>query len=241
MTDSDTIVETFTELAPRYEETMDRELQELWGIAYPNFVGEIVNTMPVKDGDLVLDVATGTARIPLAFLQLPARPRYVVGLDITQAMLQEGKADIQARHLTGKLHLVCGSAMEMPFASERYDLITCGLGMHHLHVADTLHEMSRLLKSGGTLLLVAVSAPCLWRIFPVSLILRLVIFGFFWLTNSRARAWAESTAVGNIHTADEWQAILSDLGFSHITVRSEFTGRRPWYPNSLMIKARKGA
>ena len=240
MVDTENIVETFTELAPRYEETMDGELQELWGIAYPDFVNDIVESIPVQEGDLVLDVATGTARIPLAFLRQAAVPCHVVGLDITPAMLQGGLVDIRARSLTDKLHLVCGSAMEMPFADGLYDVITCGLGMHHLEVSRTLCEMGRLLKEGGNLVLVAVCAPRLWRIFPVSVILRLAVFVYFWLTNNRARARAESSAVGNIHTAEEWRQILADLGFSNIIVRSEFVGRRFWYPNSLMINARKG-
>lgn len=240
MVDTENIVETFTELAPRYEETMDSELRELWGIAYHDFVNDIVETIPVQEGDLVLDIATGTARIPLAFLRQAAVPCRVVGLDITPAMLQGGVADIRAHDLADELHLVCGSAMEMPFAYGVYDLITCGLGMHHVDVSRTLFEMSRILKAGGNLVLVAVCAPRLWRIFPVSTLLKLVVFVYFWLTNSRSRAWAESSAVGNIHTAGEWRQILSDHGFSNITVRSEFVGRRFWYPNSLMIKARRG-
>lgn len=219
---------------------MDSELRELWGIAYHDFVNDIVETIPVQEGDLVLDIATGTARIPLAFLRQAAVPCHVVGLDITPAMLQGGLADTRAHSLTDKLHLVCGSAMEMPFTHGVYDLITCGLGMHHVDVSRTMLEMSRILKAGGNLVLVAVCAPRLWRIFPVSAILQLAVFLYFWLTNSKARGWAESSAVGNIHTADEWRQILSDHGFSNITVRSEFVGRRIWYPNSLMIKARRG-
>jgi demethylmenaquinone methyltransferase/2-methoxy-6-polyprenyl-1,4-benzoquinol methylase len=240
MKDTGIIVETFTELAPRYEQTMDSELQELWGISYCDFVSNIVEMIQVREADVVLDVATGTARIPLTFLRQLAVPRCVVGLDITPAMLQGGLADIQSLKLTEKLHLVCGSAMAMPFADGLYDLITCGLGMHHLEVTRTLREMGRLLKTGGNLVLVAVCAPRLWRIFPVSVLLRFAVFAVFWLTNNRARAWAESAAVGNIHTAGEWQQILSDLGFSRIDMRSEYIGRRFWYPNSLMIKASKG-
>ena len=163
MAGSDAIVEAFTELAPHYEETMDGELRELWGIAYQDFVNDIVETIPVTEGDLVLDVATGTARIPLAFLRKAATPCRVVGLDITSAMLQGGLTDIRARCLTDRVHLVCGSAMEMPFADELYDLITCGLGMHHMDVSRTLLEMRRKLKEGGDLVLVTVCAPRLWR------------------------------------------------------------------------------
>ena len=34
MARNDVLIEALTELAPHYEETMDRELQELWGLGY---------------------------------------------------------------------------------------------------------------------------------------------------------------------------------------------------------------
>jgi len=46
-------------------------------------------------------------------------------------------------------------------------------------------------------------------------------------------------ALPNIRTATEWQALLSQCGFSEIEVVAEFPGRRLWYPAVLTLKATK--
>ena len=240
MTRKDVVIEAFTELAPRYEQTMDRELQELWDLGYDEFVNRLVETMSVEDGDAVLDVATGTARIPLALASKTEARAQITGLDITLAMLRHGLTNIGGRGLASRIKLVCASAMAMPFVNGTFDLVICGLGMHHMDVSQTLLEMRRVLKETGNLVLVSVGALPSWRSSWRSALMKMLTFLYFRLTHRSPRAWAEVAAFSNIHTVDEWRGILSDFGFTKVRISAEFLGRRFGYPNALTMKAAKG-
>ena len=75
------VLDAFTELAPQYETTMNHELDLLWGVSYSEFIGSFIDTVPLDDGARVLDVATGTAMIPLEVTRRAPGVSHVVGLD----------------------------------------------------------------------------------------------------------------------------------------------------------------
>ena len=60
MEEKETIVEAFTELAPRYEYIVDKELQKFWGWSYQSFIDNLIASTPTSSGDRILDIATGT-------------------------------------------------------------------------------------------------------------------------------------------------------------------------------------
>ena len=165
MTGNDVVIEAFTEMAPQYEEVVDQELRRVWGFSYREFVDWLIEAIPVRDGDLVLDVATGTARIPLALAAKTKVESRIVGLDITPAMLEYGRRDVDAKGLTPRIKLVCASAMAMPFVEGVFDKVICGLGTHHMDVPQMLSEMNRVLRAGGELVLADVAASPYWK-FP---------------------------------------------------------------------------
>ncbi len=100
MDDHDVVIEAFTAMAPQYEEVVDQELRKVWGFSYREFVDWLIEAISVRDDDLVLDVATGTARIPLALVARTKVESRIVGLDITPAMLEYGRRDVDAKGLT---------------------------------------------------------------------------------------------------------------------------------------------
>jgi ubiquinone/menaquinone biosynthesis C-methylase UbiE len=237
---SDVVIEAFTDLAPRYENAMHQELQELWGLSYRDFIHRLVGIVPVGGGEVILDVATGTARIPITMANQVAPGRAAIGLDITPAMLQQGLANIAASGLNEGVSLVCASALNMPFAAGIFDVAVCGLAMHHMEGPRVLPEIRRVLKDGGRLIMACVGAPSVWRSFVGSALLRI---GTLWYsrTHGGARAQAEADAVPNLRTAEEWQKMLSDLGFGALELVASLAARRPWYPDALVIRAIKGA
>lgn len=109
-------------------------------------VDRIVPTAPTR----LLDVATGTAGVAL---QLTARTdAFVTGLDLTEAMLRRGGANVEASRANGRVTLVAGRAEELPFPNASFD----GLTFTYLlrYVADpaaTLRELARVLKPGGAM------------------------------------------------------------------------------------------
>jgi len=234
------IVEAFTELAPRYERTMDRELRFMWGLGYRDFVRRLVRAAEIREGSCVLDLCTGTAVIPLSLGAETGVDVRVVGLDLTPAMLQQGARGIAQAPARSRISLVCGSAMAIALADGSVDAVTCGLGMHHLDVRRTLIEIRRVLAPGGCLILGLVGVPALWRTSWGGRIVLGGIRAFYRLTHGGPRAQAETEAFYNIHTEVEWREILPAYGFDDIAI-TEIPSRWRWGPSALFVKAELAA
>jgi demethylmenaquinone methyltransferase/2-methoxy-6-polyprenyl-1,4-benzoquinol methylase len=97
----------------------------------------------------VLDVATGTAGVALQLVdRTPAR---VVGVDLTEAMLRRGQANVAEAGRRDRVALVAGRGERLPFPDASFDALTFTYLLRY--VADpqaTLTELSRVVKPGGT-------------------------------------------------------------------------------------------
>lgn len=101
---------------------------------------------------LVLDVATGTGRLPLTLLEQWDFHGHVIGLDLSRQMLFQ--AAVKLAHYAGTYDLVWDTAMDLPFVDASFDLVTCLEAWEFLpHLVNALHEIVRVLKPGGWLLL----------------------------------------------------------------------------------------
>ena len=231
----DVVVEAFTELAPRYEETIDWEVREFCGLGYREFIGHMVGRVPIENAGEILDVACGTAVSSIEIAGKAGPTSHVVGLDITPAMLEYGARNLE--HLTppGRISLVCASGMDLPLAAEAFDVVVCGLGTHHMDVGRLVSELRRVLKDGGRLVMADMAAPEHWRKLWGRVIMRTAVEGFRFLRKS-PRAQAEADAFTSIHTAREWRSILAAAGFGKIEM-TEWPPRRFWYPSALLMDA----
>jgi ubiquinone/menaquinone biosynthesis C-methylase UbiE len=235
MADSETVVEAFTQLAPSYEETVDRELRDFLGLGYQQFIDRLVSLTAISERDTVLDVATGTALIPISVADMLGAEGQAVGLDITPAMLRYAQDNVEASDLASRVSLVCASGLEIPFVENTFDVVICGLGTHHMDVPRMLREMRRVLKRGGRLLLADVGASPSWRSWWGKVTLGLLLVRYS-LTQSRERTRAELDAYSNVRTLAEWRTLLSESVFAGVEI-DELRGRRMWYPHAFIIRA----
>lgn len=96
--------------------------------------------------EAALDVACGPGTFALQFVP---RVRAVVGLDVTPALLAQAYAAACAAGVSN-LSLVCGDAVSLPFASDSFDIISCGYSLHHMSdAAAVLREFARVVRRGG--------------------------------------------------------------------------------------------
>ena len=107
----------------------------------------------------VLDVATGTADLPLMLTDLDPQVR-VTGVDIATEMLSRGR--IKAQHHPGaaRIELATGNALALPVAGASVDAVTIAFGIRN--VADyrrALDEMHRVLRPSGALAILEFSLP----------------------------------------------------------------------------------
>lgn len=100
---------------------------------------------------LVLDVATGTGRLPAALLGAPRFSGRVIGLDISTGML--GKAAEKLSRFGNRAVLLHQKAMPLPFPDSTFDALSC-LETVELLADQGAHfrEFLRVMKPGGILL-----------------------------------------------------------------------------------------
>jgi demethylmenaquinone methyltransferase/2-methoxy-6-polyprenyl-1,4-benzoquinol methylase len=113
---------------------------------------------------LVLDVASGTAGVAI---QLAARTRArVVGVDLTEAMLRQGQANVADAELSRSIGLVAGKAEQLPFPDASFDALTFTYLLRYVDDPQAvLTELGRVVKPGGTMASLEFCVPpsAFWR------------------------------------------------------------------------------
>ena len=107
----------------------------------------------------VLDVATGTADLPLMLTALDPQVR-VTGIDIATEMLARGRVKAQRRPGGERIELRPGNALALPVAGASVDAVTIAFGIRN--VADyrtALCEMHRVLRPSGSVTILEFSLP----------------------------------------------------------------------------------
>lgn len=105
------------------------------------------------DAIKVLDIGTGTARIPILMCQ--QRPQYLItGIDLAQSMLIIGQRNVAAAQLTQRIKLERVDSKRMPYPDLEFDMLVSNSLVHHL--PDPLSffgEVKRIIKPGGAMLI----------------------------------------------------------------------------------------
>ena len=237
MTKNENIIEAFTEIAPKYEEVLDAEMSRFWGWSYYGFIDNLINLTPINNEQKILDIATGTAVIPIKLLNKIGE-KNIHGLDITHSMLLQANQKLTENSYNEIVKLTCASAMEMPYANQSFDLVFCGLATHHMNVSTLVEEVSRILRIGGKLSFADVSSSKLWIIPGIKWVLRIFTFIYYMIVEDPNRAWAEAGAVSNVRTAEEWHSQLESLNFTNISIK-KLESKHFWIPSPLVIQAEK--
>jgi demethylmenaquinone methyltransferase/2-methoxy-6-polyprenyl-1,4-benzoquinol methylase len=99
----------------------------------------------------------------------PAHAQRVVGVDFSSAMLQIGKEKVCRTAEFASIALVRADATRIPLADASIDATTIGFGIRNVEQpASACREIARVLRSGGTLVILEFSlprAPALRRIY----------------------------------------------------------------------------
>ena len=101
----------------------------------------------------VLDVACGTGDLSLTLFEITGVG--VVGTDFCRPML-----DIAAGKTSGRIRLIEGDALDLPFRDGTFDAATIAFGLRNLsNVESGVAELSRVLKPGGWVAVLEFSRP----------------------------------------------------------------------------------
>jgi ubiquinone/menaquinone biosynthesis C-methylase UbiE len=116
----------------------------------------MLKDLPVSRDAEALDIATGTGEFARALAPHVAK---VIGLDATDAMLEQGKKFI-AQAGIDNVSFEKGIVQELPFEDERFDIVSSRYAFHHF--ADpkpVISEMARVCKTGGHVIIVDIVVP----------------------------------------------------------------------------------
>ena len=111
----------------------------------------------------ILDVATGTADFAIEALRL--NPKKIIGIDISETMLEHGRKKVAKKKLEHIIQLQQGDSENLPFADNTFDAITVGFGVRNFeNLEKGLSDMKRVLKTGGSIAILEFSKPTLFPI-----------------------------------------------------------------------------
>jgi demethylmenaquinone methyltransferase/2-methoxy-6-polyprenyl-1,4-benzoquinol methylase len=143
----------FAAIAPRYDllnHLLSLNADRLWR----RFTVKQLKPVLQRPGALALDLCCGTADLALELGQY-AR---VIGLDFCHPMLVLGQEKLDRRQ--APVALAEGDALNLPFSSEPFDVVTIAFGLRNLEATDQgLVEIYRVLKPGGRTAILEFSRP----------------------------------------------------------------------------------
>jgi demethylmenaquinone methyltransferase / 2-methoxy-6-polyprenyl-1,4-benzoquinol methylase len=108
---------------------------------------------------LILDVATGTADVAILATKI-LTPSKIIGIDISDGMLNVGREKIAKANLSNAIELLNGDSETIKFDDNTFDAVTVAFGVRNFeNLEKGLSEIKRVLKPGGKLVVLEFSKP----------------------------------------------------------------------------------
>jgi demethylmenaquinone methyltransferase/2-methoxy-6-polyprenyl-1,4-benzoquinol methylase len=145
------VARMFTEISPRYD-LLNRVLSFGMDGSWRKTAVRFARAAQAKH---VLDLASGTGDLSLAFAEAPGFSGDVLGIDFSEAMVQRAREKALARHLGARVQFREGDALATGEPDEAYDVVSIGFGLRNfLDPEQGLQECLRVLAPGGRLVVV---------------------------------------------------------------------------------------
>ena len=115
----------------------------------------------VGPGSRVLDVATGTGDLALELARRVTPGGEVVASDFAELMLARARAKAaKAPHPLVRPRFEPADALALPYANDSFDAATVGFGVRNFSdLARGLREMARVVRPGGRVVVLEITAP----------------------------------------------------------------------------------
>lgn len=145
----------FNNISPKYDllnRVLSLGIDKIWR-------KQALNLLKKDSPSYILDVATGTADLAIeAATRL--KPTTIVGIDIAENMLQIGREKIAKKQLDNIITLQKGDSEKIDFADNTFDAVIVSFGVRNFqHLELGLSEIHRVLKPGGSIMVLEFSKP----------------------------------------------------------------------------------
>lgn len=170
-------------------------------------------------GQFVVDVGTGTARIPIEFCRAQPAGR-VVAVDLAREMLRVARENVQSAGLTTRVALQLARVTALPFRDASSPVVVSNSLIHHLpEPSQAFAELARIVSRGGLLFVRDLFRPA-----SQSVLDRLVDTYASGATAHQRQLLADSLRAAL--TLDEVREAVSGLPFVQVSLTA--TSDRHW-------------
>lgn len=155
------VAEMFDNISPKYD-LLNRLLSAGIDISWrKKAIKELKDIQPTT----ILDVATGTGDLAITAEKI-LKPKEIVGIDISDGMLEFGRKKIKDSGLEHVITLKNGDSEDLQFGCDNFDAVTVAFGVRNFENLDKgIAEIFRVLKPGGKVVVLEFSKP---QTFPFS-------------------------------------------------------------------------
>lgn len=209
-TKKEQVREMFNNIAHRYDflnRLLSLGIDRTWRTKAVNYIGE---TKP----EVILDLATGTGDFAMEALRL--RPKQIIGLDLSEEMMQIGRKKAVEHNAEHLLTFQQGDSENMPFADNTFDAITVGFGVRNFeNLEKGLSEMLRVLKPNGRVAILEAARPMrfpLRQLFDLYFQNVLPLVGKLFSKDARAYSYLPES-VNAFPEGTKFVEILNKVGF----------------------------
>lgn len=119
---------------------------------------KVVDIITKSNANRILDIATGTGDLAINLAKTNAKE--IIGLDISEGMLEVGRKKIAERKLDHKIKMMLGDSEDLPFEDNSFDAISVAFGVRNFeNLEKGLSEILRVLKPNGIFVILETSVP----------------------------------------------------------------------------------
>ena len=146
------VEDMFDNISPKYD-LLNRVLSMNIDVSWRNKLVKWLNEDFPKS---VLDVATGTGDLAVAIQK--GTGAHVIGLDLSQQMLNVGIEKVKGQKLQDKIEMMKGDAENLPFEDNKFDGVSVAFGVRNFeNLEKGLKELRRVVKEDGSVFILEFS------------------------------------------------------------------------------------
>lgn len=148
------VADMFNNISPKYDllnHTLSLGIDILWR-------KKAVRLLKPFNPKSILDIATGTGDFAVETSSL--KPEEIVGVDISEGMLDVGRQKMIKKKLDGLVTMEVGDSENLRFEDNKFDAVTVAFGVRNFeNLKKGLSEMFRVTTPGGHVMIIEFSKP----------------------------------------------------------------------------------